>query len=112
MVFFSIRTSLGMKLTLSIFFLHIEDYMLPCFTKNIFGVDCPGCGLQRAVFFLWEGNFGAAFKIYPAIYPILFLFSFLLINNFYNIKYANTIIITLTTLSVLFILTNYILKFI
>lgn len=112
MVFFRFRTTVEMKFSLSIFFLHIEDYMLPCLTKKMFGIDCPGCGLQRAALFLLQGDFVAAFKMYPAIYPILLLFSFLLINNFFTIKYANKIVITLMMSSVFMILANYILKFI
>ncbi len=96
---------------LTIFFLKLEEYMLPCFSKKIFGMDCPGCGIQRSVSLILQGEFGAAFKMYPAIYTLLLLFGFLLLNNFFNIKAANKIIITLTSISVLLILTNYILKF-
>lgn len=92
--------------------LHIEDYMLPCFTKKLFGFDCPGCGLQRSVTFLLQGDFVAAFEMYPAIYTILPLLAFLLADAFIKIKYANKIIITLMTSSVALILINYILKFI
>lgn len=92
--------------------LHIEDYMLPCFTKKLFGFDCPGCGLQRSVTFLIQGDFVAAFELYPAIYTIVPLFAFLLADAFFKIKYANKIIITLMTSSVALILINYILKFI
>lgn len=92
--------------------LHIEDYMLPCFTKKLFGFDCPGCGLQRAVTFLFHGDFVAAFEMYPAIYTILPLGAFLLADAFFKIKYANKIIITLMTSSVALILINFILKFI
>lgn len=93
-------------------FLGLEKYMLPCFTKKILGIDCPGCGLQRAVLFLIKGDFKAAFEMYPAIYPMLLLFGFLAINKFMNIKHANTITIVLMITTVGTILTNYILKFI
>lgn len=92
--------------------LHIEDYMLPCFTKKLFGFDCPGCGLQRSVTFLVQGDFVAAFEMYPAIYTILPLLVFLLVDAFYKIRYANIIIITLMTSSVALILINFILKLI
>tara|TARA_R110002051_G_scaffold185003_1_gene254259 strand:- start:9249 stop:9548 length:300 start_codon:yes stop_codon:yes gene_type:complete len=92
-------------------FLDIEDYMLPCFSKKIFGVDCPGCGIQRAIALLFQGEFVAAFKMYPAIYTMILLFGFLFVDNFFSIKNSNKIIITLTTTTVFLILTNYILKF-
>ena len=101
-----------MKFAWTLYFLHIEDYMLPCFTKQLLGVDCPGCGLQRAFVFLIQGEFIDAFKMYPALYPILFLFGFLALNKFVAFKYANTTIIFLMILSVTAILINYFLKFI
>jgi hypothetical protein len=48
--------------------------MLPCLFKTLFGFECLGCGFQRSVFLLFQGNFSGAFKMYPAIYTsLLFL---------------------------------------
>lgn len=48
--------------------------MLPCMHKKIFGIDCFGCGTQRALLLLTDGQFVAAFKMFPAIYTtILFV---------------------------------------
>jgi hypothetical protein len=91
---------------------HIEDYMLPCFTKKFLGIDCPGCGLQRSVSFLFQGEFAAAFEMYPAVYTIIPLFALLLADAFYKIKYANKFVIILLVSSVALILINYISKFI
>ncbi|WP_047420569.1 DUF2752 domain-containing protein [Cellulophaga sp. Hel_I_12] len=96
---------------ISLLFLRMDEYMLPCFSKQIFGLDCPGCGIQRSVSFILQGEFVAAFKMYPAIYSLLLLLGFLLFDNFYKIKNSNKIIITLTSITVILILTNYILKF-
>ncbi|TDR25312.1 DUF2752 domain-containing protein [Flavobacterium cheniae] len=48
----------------------MEKHMLPCMNKQLFGVECPGCGTQRAIAFLLEGEFYEAFKIFPAIYTL------------------------------------------
>ena len=48
--------------------------MLPCSNKAIFGVECLGCGTQRAMALLLHGEFWAAFKMFPAIYTTLLLF--------------------------------------
>lgn len=97
---------------LIIVLLGVENYMLPCFTKKIFGFDCPGCGLQRSLVHLIKGEFSAAFHMYPAIYPMLILFGFLAVDKFYPFKFSNKITILLVTTTVGMILTNYILKFI
>ncbi len=93
-------------------FLDLEKFMLPCFSKKTFGIDCPGCGVQRSLALLFQGDFIAAFKMYPAIYSLLFLFGFLILNFFYSIKYANIIINLSAFISIFLILINYILKFI
>ncbi|PWL39191.1 DUF2752 domain-containing protein [Flagellimonas aquimarina] len=99
-----------MYLQPTIFLLYAKNYMLPCLNKKLFGFECPGCGMQRSVSLIFQGEFLAAFTMYPAIYPLFLLFSFLLVNNFRKIKHANQIIITLGIVSVATILTNYLFK--
>jgi len=96
----------------SLYFLDIENYMLPCFTKQIWGFDCPGCGLQRAFVFLFTGEFGAAFEIYPAIYPMILLLGYVIVDKLFSLKFSSVITITLTLFTVGTLITNYILKFI
>ena len=88
-----------------------ESYMLPCVSKRLMGFDCPGCGLQRSVSLLFEGDFIGAFHMYPAIYAIILLFGFLGLNHFVKVKHSNPITITLLVTSVVLILTNFFLKF-
>ena len=64
-----------------------EDYMLPCLTKKFFGIDCFGCGFQRSLSFIFQGEFIAAFKMYPAIYTLILFAAFLIINIFSKIVY-------------------------
>ena len=52
----------------------MEEYMIPCMHKKIFGVDCMGCGTQRAFLMVLQGNFTDAFKMFPAIYTTILLF--------------------------------------
>ena len=61
-------------------FLQAEDYMLPCLNKKMFGIDCLGCGMQRAFVLLFRGEFVEAFKMYPAIYTLIILALFILVN--------------------------------
>ena len=43
--------------------------------KELFGVDCPGCGMQRSLLLLSNGEFTQAFFMFPAIYTTLLLFA-------------------------------------
>jgi hypothetical protein len=88
----------------------MDDYMLPCLNKKLFGVDCLGCGIQRALNLLIHGEFIAAFKMYPAIYTLLFLAVIIVLNFFYKIKYAQRIISILAVINVLIIVISYLIK--
>lgn len=88
----------------------IEDYMLPCLNKKYLGFECMGCGLQRSVVLLLKGQLIDAFFMYPAVYTILALFGFLIVNHFKNFKFGNKIIIILALLNVAVIIGSYLLK--
>jgi len=100
-----------MKIASSILLFLNEDYMLPCMNNQLLGIECTGCGIQRAAVLLFHGEFVEAFKMYPAIYPLILLLGFLLLDNLMTIKYANKISIFLMIASVATILINFILKF-
>lgn len=89
-----------------------EDYMIPCLNKKLFGFECLGCGLQRSVALLFQGEFIAAFKMYPAIYTLIPLFLLIGINIFYKFKNDNKIINVLAIASVSIIIINYIINLI
>ena len=52
----------------------MEEYMMPCMNKKIFGVECFGCGTQRSLALLLKGDFVGAFNMYPAIFTTLLFF--------------------------------------
>ncbi|WP_188464897.1 DUF2752 domain-containing protein [Bizionia arctica] len=84
--------------------------MLPCLNKQLFGVDCLGCGLQRSFLFLITGDFIAAFKMYPAIYSLLLLGIFIIFNFYFKFKYDYQLKMGLIALNVSIIVGSYILK--
>lgn len=94
------------------FLLNVENFMLPCLTKKFLGFDCPGCGLQRSLAFLIQGDFVASIKMYPALFPMLLLFIFMGLKYLVTIKFENTITYGLLLITVIAILTNFILKLI
>lgn len=55
----------------------LETHQLPCMFKAVTHFDCPGCGIQRSFILLIKGDLSASFLIYPALIPILLLFTFL-----------------------------------
>lgn len=87
-----------------------EQYMLPCLNKKLFGFECMGCGLQRSIALLFNGEFLAAFKMYPAIYSLIPLAIIISISFFYKFKHINKIINGLAIASVLIIIVSFIAK--
>lgn len=88
----------------------MEDFLLPCLNKQISGLDCYGCGGQRAFLLLFNGEFTAAFKMFPAIYPLLFLLVFALVNLIVKFKFDYIIKISLILITAGVILINYSIK--
>ena len=91
-------------------FLNLEDYMLPCLSKTFFGLECLGCGFQRSFLLLINGNFIDAFKMYPAIYTLLALFIFTMINLKTKSKNSKKIISRLAYLNLTIMIINYFIK--
>jgi hypothetical protein len=89
---------------------NLEEYMLPCLSKTLFGFDCLGCGLQRSLLFVIHGDFIAAFKMYPAIFTLIALFLFVLINSKVKFQKSNKIIRTLAYLNLSIIVISYLIK--
>ncbi len=86
--------------------------MLPCLNKKLFGFECMGCGLQRAVALVFQGEFMAAFKMYPAVYSLIVLFFCIGINVFFKFKHSNKIIGVLAIITVTTIVASYVIKLI
>lgn len=88
----------------------MEEFLLPCLNKEIFGIECYGCGGQRSLLLLLNGQFQAAFQMFPAIYTILLLLFFVLFNLFYKFKYDFLIKMGLILLNAAILLINYAVK--
>ncbi|MFD2909435.1 DUF2752 domain-containing protein [Flavobacterium ardleyense] len=78
--------------------------------KQLFGIECPGCGTQRAIAFLLEGEFFEAFKIFPAIYTFALFFIFLLLHLLDKKRNYTTVVIAIAILNGIVILVSYALK--
>lgn len=88
----------------------MEEFMLPCLNKQLFGLDCLGCGAQRAFLLVFKGEFAAALKMYPAVYSLLLLVFFLILNLFYKFKNDWSVKAGLIILNAAIIIGAYIFK--
>lgn len=88
----------------------IEDYMLTCPSKKILGIDCFGCGMQRATLLLFEGKFQAAYQMYPPIYTMLLFFLFVALNFIDKKRNYNSILIGLAIINAIMMVVSYFYK--
>jgi hypothetical protein len=51
----------------------LQNHLLSCPFKKLTGFDCPGCGFQRSVICLLQGDFYRSVQLYPATIPILLI---------------------------------------
>ena len=89
-----------------------ENYMIPCLWKKYLHIECMGCGFQRALVLLVQGQFEAAFYMYPAVYTLVILFGFLLLHLRFKFKWGAKFLLALFVVNAIIIVINYIFKFI
>jgi len=64
----------------------LEGHMQPCFYKSNFDIECPGCGMQRALVELLKGNLWESIKLYPALIPVIFMIFYLVLHLLFKFK--------------------------
>lgn len=88
----------------------IEDFMLPCMHKSLFGFECMGCGTQRALYLLMNGQFIEAFYMFPAIYTTILFFVVVGLNFIDKSRNYHKIIISLAIINALIMIIAYFYK--
>jgi hypothetical protein len=92
--------------------MNYEDYLIPCLTKKLFGIDCFGCGIQRALILLIQGDFEGAFYMYPAIYTMILFFIFIGLKLIFKNQYFHYIIVFLGIITAIIMVISYFYKLI
>jgi Protein of unknown function (DUF2752) len=88
----------------------LGEHLFSCPFKTHFGIDCPGCGLQRSVLALFRGDLIASFKFYPATIPLIFVLIFTIIHLKFDFKFGAQLIKIVFAGVAVIILINYIYK--
>ena len=88
----------------------MEEYMLPCMNKKLFGIDCMGCGIQRAIALIFEGDLVGAIHMYPAIYTLILFFASIFLHLVDKSRNYNKIIASLAILNGIIMAVSYFYK--
>jgi hypothetical protein len=49
----------------------LEHHLFSCFFKSHFGIECPGCGMQRSFIALLRGNIEESINYHIALIPLI-----------------------------------------
>jgi hypothetical protein len=58
----------------------LEHHLLACPIKSNFGLDCPGCGSQRAFISLLKGNLMESLNYHAALIPSVVTIAILILQ--------------------------------
>ena len=64
----------------------LDAHMIPCFVKQHFGIECPGCAMQRSLMLLLQGNLVESVRRYPALIPMLTMLAFLIAHLIFRFR--------------------------
>lgn len=84
--------------------------MVQCLSKEYFGMECPGCGIQRSFISLFRGDILESIALYPALIPLLVLTIVGGVSIFKTFKFNLRIVLILAVLTVVIMVGHFILK--
>jgi hypothetical protein len=90
----------------------LESHQGTCSFQEHAGIDCPGCGLQRSILALLEGDLVESILLFPALLPLLAMFIFLGIHLVFKLKHGALILKIFYIGNISIIVLNYIHKLI
>ncbi|GAB4296274.1 MAG: hypothetical protein Kow0068_20720 [Marinilabiliales bacterium] len=90
----------------------LEEHQGSCYYKKYLGVDCPGCGMQRAFIELLKGHIWESIQLYPALLPMIFLFFYLILHLIFKFKNGATVLKISFIFTVCIVVINFIVKLI
>jgi hypothetical protein len=90
----------------------LESHQQTCTFRDHFGIDCPGCGLQRSILELLKGNLLESIYLYPALLLILAMFAYLALHLAFKFRNGAFILKTMFIVNFCLISLNYLYKLI
>lgn len=90
--------------------MNLEKYMLPCPSKKFLGIECFGCGTQRAIAMVFQGKFVEAFHMFPAVYTLLLFFGVTFLNFVDKKRNYGNVMVFLAIINAVIMVVSYTIK--
>jgi hypothetical protein len=90
----------------------LESHQGTCSFREMTGIDCPGCGLQRSILALLRGDLAGSIQEFPALLPLAAMFLFLGIHLVFKLKHGAFILKICYIANISIIILNYVYKLI
>jgi len=74
------------------------------------GIDCPGCGMQRAFIALLKGEFALSVSLNPSLIPFLMTLFFAFGHILFGFRNGAKLIVIFFSITVLIMLLNFVVK--
>ncbi|NTE04878.1 DUF2752 domain-containing protein [Agrobacterium tumefaciens] len=88
----------------------LQNHLLTCPFKALTGIDCPGCGFQRSIIALFQGNFHKSWLLYPPTIPVILLFVIAGILYKFPVKHQSLVLKILILVVGNFVMISYLYK--
>lgn len=88
----------------------LQNHLLACPFKKLTGIDCPGCGFQRSVIALLQGNLKQSLQYYPAAIPLIIAVLFTLVEMRFQFDRRQQLKKTIYFFTAFAIVASYVLK--
>ena len=73
----------------------LERHQLPCPSRALFHIDCPGCGMQRSFVCLLKGDLRNSLELHPATMPMIALLLFFILHLVFKFNKGARILVFL-----------------
>lgn len=87
-----------------------EKHLFFCSVKSLLGIECPGCGMQRAFVALLRGHLAESLSLNASLLPFLVTILFTVLHLVFGFKNGARWIVILFSITVIVMLTNFVVK--
>ncbi|MGZ3899569.1 MAG: DUF2752 domain-containing protein [Bacteroidia bacterium] len=88
----------------------LERNLFSCSIKSITGIECPGCGMQRAFIALLRGDILSSLNFNPSLIPFLLTVLYVTLHLGFNFKNGARNIVWFFGFTVAVMLVNFLVR--